>query len=389
MEITPSVFRVTNIANLLLKASSQMSSTSLGPRRPPSWMAAVHDDGQMAARTKCLGLFPDACHVPKAQPCISWTWDKWKSRKDYPRITNHGLTFSDSESIHTYDTLIKWSAKPLPDIRIWVDARADISNNYCTSIREYQNLMAILSAQHDFEHWPGLPASMNHHSLHERFQSQGAASTFSWRKAKALFGRHLNLLENHSHCSRSFCPTWHQSPARNPVPLLHLQWQLYARPKRGCTHQLLLTWREKRRLRSWKKQGFFWHSLTTSWHSLASCVWKTHEKYRSCAIAIWTYWWCLSILWHMNILRSYSLPKKLEPRFEGNQIDRWRRLEMEILSFWHGCSFCTDDSILKDQTTLPEARVFLMLQISAYFCFCSSNWTSSPGLRLRTTRNVT
>ena len=118
-----------------------MSSTSLGPRRPPSWMAAVHDDGQMAACTERLRLFPDSCHVLKAQPCISWTSDKWKSRKDYPRITNHGLTFSDSESIHTYHTLIKWSSKPFPNISIRVETRVDISNNYSTSIREYQNLI--------------------------------------------------------------------------------------------------------------------------------------------------------------------------------------------------------------------------------------------------------
>ena len=66
------------------------------------------------------------------------------------------------------------------------------------------------------------------------------------------------------------------------------------------------------------------------------------------------------------------LPRKLEPRIEGSQIDRFK-VEGD------GCSFHIDDSRWKSHTTLPEARVFLVVQILAYLCVCSSMWTSSLG----------
>ena len=87
----------------------------------------------------------------------------------------------------------------------------------------------------------------------------------------------------------------------------------------------------------------------------------------------------------MNILRSYSLPKILEPRFEGGQIDRSRRLKLEslvllfawlfVLHSWfkikrsdyltrsQGVSDVSDFSIL----------LCLLIQLDFFRCWVSSN----------------
>ena len=222
----------------------------------------------------------------------------------------------------------------------------------------------------------GLPASMSHPLLHEKCQSKGVPSIFSWRKAIALLPRPVNSPENqrHSaHWSSSLSGGLHESGARNNLTLIHLWRCNKAPPRRGCTHQLLLTWRETQRLRSWKRKPFF--DIASRFPDiLMHHAFGKHMRNIDHVQSLYEH--IDDVFSFYDTRTSYGptvLPKKLEPRFEGHQIDRSRRLEMEILMLLFAWLF---DSRLKSHTTLPEARVFLMVQILAYFCVCSSNWTS-------------
>ena len=95
------------------------------------------------------------------------------------------------------------------------------------------------------------------------------------------------------------------------------------------------------------------------------------------AITIWTCWWCLFILWHMNILRSYSLPKKLEPRVWSGQIDRSRRLKLEslvllfawlfVLHWWSNIKRSDYLTRSQDVSDVSNFGIFLRLLIQLDF----------------------
>ena len=180
----------------------------------------------------------------------------------------------------------------------------------------------------------GLPGSMSHPLLHEKCQSKGVPSIFSWRKAIALLPRPVNSPENqrHSaHWSSSLSGGLHESGARNNLTLIHLWRCNKAPPRRGCTHQLLLTWRETQRLRSWKRKPFF--DIASRFPDiLMHHAFGKHMRNIDHVQSLYEH--IDDVFSFYDTRTSYGptvLPKKLEPRFEGSQIDRSRRLKLEIL----------------------------------------------------------